>query len=56
MRMRSRDAPLVVVDEAYIEFAGRESLAREVQRRPQLAVLRTLSKAHGPRRRTLRGR
>ena len=38
---------LVVVDEAYIEFAGRESLAREVQRRPQLAVLRTLSKAHG---------
>jgi len=38
---------LVVVDEAYIEFAGRESLAQQVRRRPQLAVLRTLSKAHG---------
>jgi histidinol-phosphate aminotransferase len=38
---------IVVVDEAYIEFAQRESLAREIVRRPQLAVLRTLSKAHG---------
>ena len=38
---------LVVVDEAYIEFAGRESLAPLVARRPQLAILRTLSKAHG---------
>jgi histidinol-phosphate aminotransferase len=38
---------LVVVDEAYIEFAGRESLAQQVRQRPQLAVLRTLSKAHG---------
>jgi histidinol-phosphate aminotransferase len=38
---------LVVVDEAYIEFAGRESLAQQVRGRPQLAVLRTLSKAHG---------
>jgi histidinol-phosphate aminotransferase len=38
---------IVVVDEAYIEFARRESLAREIFRRPQLALLRTLSKAHG---------
>jgi histidinol-phosphate aminotransferase len=38
---------LVVVDEAYIEFAGAESLVTEVARHPNLAVLRTLSKAHG---------
>jgi histidinol-phosphate aminotransferase len=38
---------LVVVDEAYIEFATRPSLARLVAERPNLAVLRTLSKAHG---------
>jgi histidinol-phosphate aminotransferase len=38
---------IVVVDEAYIEFSNRESLAAHVARRPQLAVLRTLSKAHG---------
>jgi histidinol-phosphate aminotransferase len=38
---------LVVVDEAYIEFSSRASLAPQVARRPHLAVLRTLSKAHG---------
>jgi histidinol-phosphate aminotransferase len=38
---------LVVVDEAYIEFSHRPSLAALVAGRPQLAVLRTLSKAHG---------
>lgn len=38
---------LVVVDEAYVEFAARESLAAHVVNRPHLAVLRTLSKAHG---------
>jgi histidinol-phosphate aminotransferase len=37
---------LVVVDEAYIEFAGVASLARHVAQLPQLAILRTLSKAH----------
>jgi histidinol-phosphate aminotransferase len=37
---------LVVVDEAYLEFATRASLAQHLPRRPQLAVLRTLSKAH----------
>jgi histidinol-phosphate aminotransferase len=38
---------LLVVDEAYIEFAGVASLSRRVRELPQLAVLRTLSKAHG---------
>ncbi len=38
---------LVVVDEAYLEFAGRPSLARLVTEQPNLAILRTLSKAHG---------
>jgi len=38
---------LVVVDEAYIEFAGTPSLTRLVPHLPNLAVLRTLSKAHG---------
>jgi histidinol-phosphate aminotransferase len=38
---------LLVIDEAYIEFAGRRSLARLVAELPNLAVLRTLSKAYG---------
>jgi len=38
---------LVVIDEAYIEFAARPSLARLVAEVPNLAILRTLSKAHG---------
>ncbi len=38
---------VVVVDEAYIEFSGVQSLARHVPRLPHLAILRTLSKAHG---------
>ncbi len=38
---------IVVVDEAYIEFAQRDSLAVHIAKRPQLAILRTLSKAHG---------
>jgi histidinol-phosphate aminotransferase len=38
---------LVIVDEAYVEFAGCESLARELPLHPNLGVLRTLSKAHG---------
>jgi len=37
---------LVVVDEAYIEFAGVPSLAGKVACQANLAVLRTLSKAH----------
>jgi histidinol-phosphate aminotransferase len=38
---------LVVVDEAYIEFAAADSLIRRVTDLPQLAVMRTLSKSHG---------
>lgn len=37
---------LVVVDEAYAEYSAQPSLAPEVARQPNLAVLRTLSKAH----------
>jgi histidinol-phosphate aminotransferase len=38
---------LVVVDEAYVEFSGRASLAADVPGIPHLVVLRTLSKALG---------
>lgn len=38
---------LVVVDEAYIEFSGDESLTGSLSRYPHLVVLRTLSKAFG---------
>jgi histidinol-phosphate aminotransferase len=38
---------MLVVDEAYIEFADEPSLAGDIDAHPNLAVLRTLSKAHG---------
>lgn len=38
---------LVVVDEAYVEFAPGESLVHHIPRHSNLCVLRTLSKAHG---------
>jgi len=38
---------VVVVDEAYIEFSGRPSLAGEIARHDNLMVLRTFSKAFG---------
>jgi len=38
---------LVVVDEAYLEFAAYESIARHLPQYPNLCSLRTLSKAHG---------
>ena len=38
---------VVVVDEAYVEFSGTHSLARYLPKYPHLAILRTLSKAHG---------
>jgi histidinol-phosphate aminotransferase len=44
---RLRDQALVVVDEAYLEFSGRPSLAAKLGEYPNLALLRTLSKAHG---------
>lgn len=37
---------LVVVDEAYGEYGDQPSLARDIDDQPNLAVLRTLSKAH----------
>jgi histidinol-phosphate aminotransferase len=37
---------LVVLDEAYLEFAGRPSLAARLAEFPNLVVLRTLSKAY----------
>ncbi|MGC4027383.1 MAG: histidinol-phosphate transaminase [Steroidobacteraceae bacterium] len=38
---------LLVVDEAYIEFAAVPSLCSRLDALPNLAILRTLSKAHG---------
>jgi histidinol-phosphate aminotransferase len=38
---------LLIVDEAYVEFAEAPSLSRHIGGLPQLVVLRTLSKAHG---------
>jgi len=38
---------VVVVDEAYVEFSGRESVAARLGEFPHLVVLRTLSKAYG---------
>lgn len=38
---------IVVVDEAYIDFAAQPSIARELAAHPNLVVLRTLSKAFG---------
>ena len=40
------DKALVVVDEAYIEFASAASLVGELERFPNLVILRTLSKAY----------
>ncbi len=38
---------IVVVDEAYVEFSDAASLVKHVDTLPQLAIMRTLSKAHG---------
>ncbi len=38
---------IIVLDEAYLEFSDTPSLAEESSRRPNLAVLKTLSKAFG---------
>ena len=38
---------IVVVDEAYLDFASTPSLSREAVGRPNLVVLKTLSKAYG---------
>jgi len=41
-----RDRAIIVVDEAYIEFAGVASLGNRLERYPNLVILRTLSKAY----------
>jgi histidinol-phosphate aminotransferase len=38
---------LLVVDEAYIDFANVDSLCPQLDARPNLVILKTLSKAHG---------
>src|SRR4051812_19091505 len=38
---------VVVIDEAYVDFAGQPSLATEIAGHPNLVILRTLSKAFG---------
>jgi histidinol-phosphate aminotransferase len=38
---------LLVVDEAYIDFSNTDSLCQQLAALPNLAVLKTLSKAHG---------
>lgn len=40
-------APVQVLDEAYIEFAGEESKLKWVQKHDNLVVLRTFSKSAG---------
>lgn len=40
-----RDRSVVVVDEAYIEFADRESMIADIAKHDNMVVLRTLSKA-----------
>lgn len=41
------DQTIVVLDEAYIEFSNRESFAARLSEFPNLAIIRTLSKAFG---------
>lgn len=49
LELARRLAPraLLVVDEAYAEFTAVPSLASEIVAHPNIAVMRTLSKAHG---------
>ena len=47
MRLVDEMDCMVVVDEAYIDFADAESLASEIESHPNLVVLQTMSKAWG---------
>jgi len=47
IRLMEKFPGIVVVDEAYIDFSDRKSLAPMVRRYPNLVVLQTLSKAFG---------
>lgn len=38
---------IVIVDEAYIDFSGKDSLSKKIEQYPNLIVLQTLSKAWG---------
>ncbi|MDX1493758.1 MAG: aminotransferase class I/II-fold pyridoxal phosphate-dependent enzyme [Longimicrobiales bacterium] len=46
LELRGSDGPLVIVDEAYADFAG-ESLVSRAPELPRVLVTRTLSKAYG---------
>lgn len=46
LAVRLQDRAIVAVDEAYIEFAGAPSAVTLLDAHPNIAVLRTLSKAH----------
>lgn len=46
-QVADRFSGVVVVDEAYVDFSGRESLAKEVVKYPNMVVLQTFSKAFG---------
>lgn len=47
VELLNRFAGMVVIDEAYIDFADDEGFLGEIDRRPNLIVLQTLSKAWG---------
>lgn len=42
-----KNKAIIIVDEAYIEFANQESMSSFINQYPNLVVLRTLSKAYG---------
>ncbi len=42
-----KNKAVVIVDEAYIEFADQPSMSKYLEQYPNLAILRTLSKAYG---------
>ena len=42
-----RDESIIVVDEAYIEFADRPSMSTYINQYPNLVILRTFSKSYG---------
>lgn len=47
LQLASKFSGLVVIDEAYIDFAEQESFANELQNHNNLVILQTLSKAWG---------
>lgn len=47
LRLAGDWGKIVVVDEAYIEFSAADSMAQELERHPNIVVMRTFSKAFG---------